>query len=126
MKHFEGNMDGWELVINTIYELFPWKDMTVFAKFCNKEEYGIVESDKDGIINLGIILNVKDDDEYDGEYAHKGVIMQRLAHKGYLPKQMWAEHKQWLEHRPKEMERFKQFEVRILYLFVCNFYVLDY
>ncbi len=124
MEHFEGETDGWSSVIEAIYELYPARDMTKFTEYCDEEEYGLVESDKNGISDLWLTLDVESEDEFDGEgYARKGPVLRRLAHEGYLAKQMWAEYVEWLGHRPEDLEKFKDFEVRRLCL-CCFCYVM--
>ena len=59
-----------------------------------------------------IVFDVDNEDD-GGEYTRRSARTQRLAHKGYLAKQMWEGYKEWLDHHPKELEIFKRFEVRI-------------
>ena len=128
MEHFKGNTDGWASVIKAIYDLYPARDMAKFTDYCDEEEYGLVESNKNGISDLWIALDVENEDEFDGEwYARKGPLLRHLAHEGYLAQQMWAEYVKWLEHRPKDLGKFKEFKVRHFFpccLFLCH--DLDY
>ena len=113
MEHFEGDTSGWSSVIEAIFELYPARDMTRFTDYCDEEEYGLTEHDKNCVSDLWLILDMEGKEEYEWEeYARKGPVLENLAHEGYLAKQMWAEYVKWLEHRPEDLEKFKEFEVR--------------
>ena len=113
MEHFEGNIDGWLSVIEAIYDLYPARDMTKFTAYCDEEEYGLTKNDKNCVSDLWLILDIESEDKFDGEgYARKGPVLRRLAHEGYLAKQMWAEYVEWLARRPEDLEKFKEFKVR--------------
>ena len=113
MEHFEGDTSGWSSVIEAIFELYPARDMTRFTDYCDEEEYGLTEHDKNCVSDLWLILDMEGKEEYEWEeYARKGPVLENLAHEGYLAKQMWAEYVKWLERRPEDLEKFKEFEVR--------------
>ena len=78
--HYEGNPNAWQAVINTIYTLFPQKDMNTFYEFCDEREYSLVKRDKDDIIDLGIIFDVADEDDDDREYTPRSAFTWRLIH----------------------------------------------
>lgn len=123
MEHFEGNTGGWSSVIEAINDLYPVGDMTKFTTYCDEEEYGLTEHDKNCVSDLFLILDIEGEEEYEWEeYARKGPVLENLAHEGYRAKQMWAEYVKWLERRPEDLEKFKEFEVRpfslVLHLFL--------
>ena len=125
MEHFEGDTSGWSSVIEAIFELYPARDMTRFTDYCDEEEYGLTEHDKNCVSDLWITLDIDSEDELEWgeEYARKGPVLRRLAHEGYRAKQMWAEYAEWLARRPEDLEKFKEFEVRPFFpccLCVCH------
>ena len=129
MKHYEGNIHAWQAVIDAIYRLFPQKDMDAFSELCEGEEYGLIETDKDGITDLAIIFDVDDEDDGGGGYTPRTARVRHVAHEGYLAKHMWAEYANWLGHRPEELEKFKQFEVSVvricLYLALLSSFITN-
>jgi hypothetical protein len=122
MKHYDGNPDEWQAVIKAIYMLVPNTDsMDNILGYCNCEEYGLCEDDRDGVINLIIVLdaNNKDKDGHDnnsdsrcsGRYVNMTTRAWCVAHEEYLAKQMWEGYKEWLNLHLDELDWFKQFEV---------------
>ena len=116
----------WGDVINEVAGLLPMEDMEKFKGFCDWGKYGLDESDGDLVGDLKRIFGTGEEDEGDDDSDNVRAewfeeFEDQDACDGYRAGEMWKAYKNWLENRPEEMERFKNFMVRrYSFLFVCN------
>ena len=133
-ERYHSHHGDWQDVIDAIVKLVPKRDMAKFGEFCNEEEYGLGGYDNDGVTNLRMALDIKKEDENgledNSNGGHRGwyedTPAQCAPRDGFLARKMWKGYKDWLDHHPEELERFKQFVVRSWSFTVLVQHVINY
>ncbi len=116
----------WPDVYDEVTEIVPEEDMKSFKNYCDWGEHGLGEYAADNIDDFIMCLKVEkdkgvddDSDNMPAELFEESEAYQD-ARDGYLAREMWKGYREWLSHRPGELERFHEFMVSSVCCFIIQ------
>jgi hypothetical protein len=126
----DNDPDKWGEIIEAASELLTREDIRRFANLCNaghrdvgSREYDRVEEYNSSfatrptyyVIRRGVLEDDEDvwEDEENPHMPFEGEERYTSGHQYFLAYHQWYEYMEWLRQRPRDMRRYREFEVRL-------------
>jgi hypothetical protein len=127
-KHFEADCSGWRDVISSAHKLLTCRDFERFVALCNnghesiEGEYYLYKNWQSLFLGCPTYIRIRNgveghnkvkESNYKGSNNESwgGSIESTGGHEYFLVYHQWIAYFKWLQFRPEEVARYRQFEV---------------